>query len=174
MTLQYASTTTDRPVDTLRIDQYTRCKRGVRGTYCVGSRAVQNAHCLHAVTRTISSQTCKASASFRHSWATKKKYSNKDSLNHNFSHVSQTTKHAHCSSTAGILNQYERTLALPDTAFKRGSYCTHSGNQSLISCSADSVESEPWHTLRPTLASNDIQAHDQDTKRHRNKCERRP
>lgn len=28
---------------------------------------------------------------------------------------------------------------------------THSGNQSLISCSADSVESDPWQTLRPTL-----------------------
>lgn len=30
---------------------------------------------------------------------------------------------------------------------------THSGNQSLISCSAESVESDPWHTLRPTLFS---------------------
>lgn len=43
---------------------------------------------------------------------------------------------------SGVIHQ---TLMSPSS--------TYSGNQSLISCSADSVESDPWQTLRPTLSS---------------------
>lgn len=44
---------------------------------------------------------------------------------------------------------------------------THSGNQSLISFSADSTASDPWHTLRPTLNSITNRVRDERTQRVR-------